>query len=119
LGSGAIWRCSGEFTAPCGGVKPPLHQTALPNFVLGKVDRWPGGARAPQADAQMPIDQAKSMKTIKNNPKNKNGISRHVNENKRLTSYPCHHLWLILGSFGLSTMKLPDGAEFLPTSEVF
>jgi hypothetical protein len=29
-GSGAIWCCSGEFTSPNGGVKPPLHQTALP-----------------------------------------------------------------------------------------
>ena len=27
-GSGAVWRRSGEFTSPRGGVKPPLHQTA-------------------------------------------------------------------------------------------
>ena len=25
-----VWRCSGEFTSPRGGVKPPLHQTAPP-----------------------------------------------------------------------------------------
>ena len=23
--SPAVWRCSGEFTSPVGGVKPPLH----------------------------------------------------------------------------------------------
>ena len=32
LGSVSVWSCSGEFTSPRGGVKPPLRQTeTLPN----------------------------------------------------------------------------------------
>ena len=35
FGSGSVWCCSGEFTSPNGGVKPPLHQIdPLPAFHL-------------------------------------------------------------------------------------
>jgi hypothetical protein len=34
-GSVSVWSCSGEFTSPRGGVKPPLRQTeTLPFFLI-------------------------------------------------------------------------------------
>jgi hypothetical protein len=38
--SGAVRRCSGEFTSPNGGLKPPLHQTApLPDSGWPRISR--------------------------------------------------------------------------------